>query len=56
MARPLESVSEVRVSLTVNTKQPTDTGAFALCSWWLTKFDYRGGGRMAVAQSARGPG
>jgi hypothetical protein len=32
MARPLESVSLVRVSLTVSTKHPTDTGAFDLCS------------------------
>src|SRR5688572_19048959 len=36
MARPLESVSLVRVSLTVSTKQPTETGPLALCSWWLT--------------------
>ena len=32
MARPLESLSVVRVSLMVKTKQPTDVGASALCS------------------------
>jgi hypothetical protein len=32
MARPLVSVSSVRVSLTVNTKQPTDAGA---CDLWI---------------------
>ena len=42
MARPLASVSLVRVSLTVSTKQQTDAGALALCSWWLTVVrDYR---------------
>jgi hypothetical protein len=35
MARPLESVSLVRVSLTVMTKQRTDAGPAALCSTWL---------------------
>ena len=31
IARPLVSVSSVRVSLTVTTKQATDAGAWALC-------------------------
>jgi len=34
MARPLESVSSVRVSLTVRTKQDTEAGPRARCSIW----------------------
>lgn len=36
MAAPLVSVSGVRVSETVMTTHPTDSGARALCSCWLT--------------------
>jgi hypothetical protein len=34
IARPLASVSSVRVSLIVTMKQRTDEGASALCSAW----------------------
>src|SRR5262245_49796984 len=54
MARPLLSVSSVRVSLTVNTKQRTDGGAAALCATSLIAADCTAlvsGARMPAAMA-----
>ena len=48
MARPPVSVSSVRVSLTVSTKQRTDAGACGLCSIWRIGRHSTGSWRWAV--------